>query len=86
MGALTIQIGGLSRSLNPTDQKMTNVMVEVVEATKGPVNGTNTQKIDHILMVIRRHLVEVANANRQMKEVSTAEATAEAQKLDLNEG
>lgn len=84
MGALRIEIGALNRSITAADDKMTNVLTEVVEATGGPVAGTAAQKADHVLLVIRRYLLDVANGNRRKKDVATAETTAEAQKLNLD--
>jgi hypothetical protein len=82
MGSLTIQIGGLSRAITPSDAKMQAVLADVVAATGGPVNGTNSQQVDHILLLIKRHLVEVANGYRGSQAISTA--IANLTKLDLD--
>lgn len=84
MGALRIEIGALNRSISAADNKMTDVLTEVVEATGGPVAGTAAQKADHVLVVIRRYLLDIANGNRRRKDVVAAEQAAEAQKLNLD--
>jgi hypothetical protein len=81
MGALTLQIGNLTRTITAPDAKMQSVLVEVIEATDGPVSGTNTQQADHVLMLLRRHLLELANGNRLRKNVIAAENNTV--KLDL---
>lgn len=83
MGAIRIEIGALNRPLTMPDDKMTNVLTEVVEATEGPVAGTAAQKADHVLLIIRRYLLELANGNRRKKSVKTAEQESETDKLDL---
>ena len=85
MGAIIITVGALTRTIAAPDGKISNVLGEVVEATNGPASGTPAAQIDHVLTVIRRHLVEVANGNRQRKQVAAAEAAATASKLDLND-
>ena len=84
MGALRIEIGQLNRAITATDDKMTDVLTEVVEATGGPVGGTAVQRADHVLLVLRRYLLEVANGNRRRKETEAATAKAEAEKLNLD--
>lgn len=83
MGALRIEIGALNRAITPTDAQMNNVLTEVVEATDGPVGGTAAARADHVLLVIRRYLLELANGNRRKKSVKTAEQQSETDKLDL---
>ena len=83
MGALTIQIGALTRSSSAPDAKMQAVLTEVIEATGGPTGGTNAQQADHVLLVIRRHLIEVANGNRRHKAIADAQADIDGDLLDL---
>lgn len=84
MGALTLQIGALSRSISAPDDKMTNVLTEVIEATNGPVGGAPSQQADHVLAVIRQYLMEVANGHRRRKAIEEAEAEVDSGQLDLD--
>lgn len=84
MGALTIQIGVLTRSTSAPDAKMQAVLTEVIEVTGGPTGGTNAQQADHVLLVIRKHLIELANGNRRRRAIEEAQAEVDGSLLDLN--
>lgn len=74
MGNLTLQIGALSRQISASDENMTDVLTEVVAATGGPQGGTATQRVDWVLQIVRRYLVDVANGQRRRAAVTAAEA------------
>lgn len=86
MGAIRIEIGALNRSISAPDAKMQAVLAEVIESTGGPAGGTNAQQADHVLAVIRRFLLEVANGNRRRKAIDAAQAEADGDLLDLTNG
>lgn len=83
MGALTLQVGALSRSISAPDAKIQEVLLEVVAATGGPVGGTNAQQADHVLTTIRHYLLEVANGHRRRKATEEAQVEADSDLLDL---
>lgn len=74
MGQISLTIGALSRSLTAPDGKMTDVLADVVAATGGPMGGTSAEKADWVLLLIKRHLVDVANGGRHRAARETAEA------------
>lgn len=76
MGAITIQVGALTRSISAADGPMGDVLLEVVEATNGPVAGTNTQKADWVLGIVRSFLMDVSNGHRRTKAAEVAQANA----------
>lgn len=77
MGAITIQVGALSRSISAPDAKMTRVLGLVVAQTGGPVDGTAAQQADHILALIRNYLVALAADRARVEAIQAAEAGME---------
>lgn len=85
MGTIRIEIGLLNRPLPPMDDAvMTTVLNEVVEATEGPTGGTAAQRADHVLLIIKRYLLETANGWRRRKAQTAAAQQADADQLQLN--
>lgn len=83
MGQLRITIGALDRAITAPDNKMTDVLTAVVEATDGPTNGTAAQRADWVLTLIRRYLVDVANG--EQRRAAQEAALAALTPLDLTE-
>lgn len=69
MGQIAIQIGALNRSISAPDQKMTDVLNDVVAATDGPTGGTAAQRADWILGLIKNYLVNLAEQRDRMETI-----------------